>query len=235
MRKYLYREYMPYIRKRYRNRYRINTLNSMRIRDFIRFFRLVACILLFSAAISKVLNNFYASVEKVCEFKAAQLVNEYIDYGVMSASSEFKGRNFVSVSYNGDGKVTSVETDGMEINRFASVLSENIQKEISGRESETITVPLGSVTGSKLLSSFGFSIPFRIVPSGKVKVMPESSFHASGINQTVHRLKMNVYVKVRILFPITDREEEINRELIVSETVIVGDVPEVLLSKNELK
>ena len=52
------------------------------------------------------------------------------------------------------------------------------------------------------------------------------------MNQTLHQLRMNVTVKVNILFPIKKQEEIISRDVIVSETVIVGEVPKVLLEKS---
>jgi len=232
MRKYSYERYMPYMRARIRSNPRLKYVNSSLICEFAVFFRIVlfaACLL---AAISSIGKNFYNAVENISEYKAAQLVNEYIDHGVLSASSLFDGKSFVKVIYNKDGMVTSVETDGIEVNRFASLLSESILKEIKEREYEKIKVPLGSVTGKNLLSSLGFSIPYRVIPSGKVSVTPQSVFQEAGINQTVHKLKMNVSVKVKILFPFIDREETINREIIVSETVIVGDIPEILLSNS---
>jgi len=233
MKRYLHSRYMPYIRTRYSSYPRTNFVSNTFLRNFSQFFRLILCIAFIVAALGKFINNFSEAVENICEYKAAQLVNEYIDYGVLAASSLFQERNFVSVVYNNDGTVTSIETDGIEVNRFASLISESIQKEIISREHEKITVPLGSVTGVKLLSAFGFSIPFRIIPAGKVKVIPESLFYDGGINQTVHKLKMNVSVNVRILFPMAAREEKIEREIIVAETVIVGDVPEIMLSKND--
>lgn len=230
MRKYSYDRYMPYIRARYRSHPRMNIINNTSIRDFALFFRIIICAVCLVAAINSLGKNFYDAVGNISEYKAAQLVNEYIDNGVLSASSLYQGKSFVTVGYNRDGMVTSVETDGIEVNRFASILSESIQMEIKEREHEKIEVPLGSVTGIKLLSSFGFTIPYRIIPAGKVLVTPQSVFEDAGINQTVHKLKMNVSVKVKILFPLINREEKIDREIVVSETVIVGDVPEMLLS-----
>lgn len=233
MKRYLYGRYMPYIRIRYRKKPRPILFGNAFLHDFAYFLRILLSIVFLIAAFGKLSANFSAAVENICEYKAAHLVNDYIDRGVLAATFAFQDRNFVSVAYNKDGTVASIETNGIEINRFASVLSESIQNEIKSREHERIKVPLGSATGVKLLSSYGFSIPFRIISAGKVKVVPVSQFHDAGINQTVHKLKMNVSVNVKILFPLAAREEKIEREIIVSETVIVGDVPEMFLSRTD--
>lgn len=229
MKRCSYGRYIPYVRIRYKSRAKV--LNSASIRNFFCFLKVIICLSCLIAVINRAAGSFHAAVENICEYKAARLVNEYIDYGVLSASDLFEGKSFVSVNYGTDGTVRSVETDGVEVNRFASVLSESIQKEIEARKYEKITVPLGAVTGTVLLSSSGISVPFRIIPEGKVQVTPESVFHDAGINQTIHKLKMNVSVRVKILFPLVNREERIDREIIVSETVIVGRVPEMFLTK----
>lgn len=233
MRKYSYDRYIPYIRTRYRYRTGLSVQAEAFIRKLTVLFRIVICVIFLAAAFGGIGKNFSEAVDNISEYKAAQLVNEYIDRGVLSASEQYQQKNFVLVGYNSDGTVTSVEVDAIEVNRFAALLSESIQKEIKEREHEKIKVPLGSVTGKKLLSSLGLSIPYRIIPEGKVSVTPESVFQDVGINQTVHKLKMNVSVKVKILFPLVNKEESIDREIIVSETVIVGDVPEMLISKEQ--
>ncbi|NLK69148.1 MAG: sporulation protein YunB [Clostridiaceae bacterium] len=230
MKKYYYARYVPYLRTRYINRHRSNA--SVHIRNFTAFVRLIICILCFIATINGICNNFYNAVDNIVEYKASQLVNEYIDNGVLSASALFHDKKFISVGYRNDGSVTSVETNAIEVNSYASIISDNIQKRIKETEHEKIKVPLGSVTGKKLLSSLGLSIPYRIIPASKVSVIPNSVFLDAGMNQTLHQLRMNVTVKVNILFPIISREEIISRDVIVSETVIVGEVPKVLLENS---
>lgn len=230
MKKYSYDRYIPYIRTRYKNRTRINASNSRFIREFAVFVRFIICVVWLIVSINGMGKYFYLAVENISNYKATQIVNEYINGGVLSVSALYQEKSFVTVGYNKEGMVTSVETDAVEVNRFASMLSESIQREIKSKEHEKIKVPLGAVTGKKLLSSLGLSIPHRIIPVGKVLVTPESVFKDAGINQTVHQLKMNVFVNVKILFPLINKEESIEREIIVSETVIVGDVPKMLLS-----
>jgi sporulation protein YunB len=176
--------------------------------------------------------NFHSASESICEYKVSQLVNEYIDLGVLKTTG-FSSDSFVIVSRNPEGQVTSVETNTMEVNRFAAVLSENILKEIKERQEDKIKAPVGAFTGNGLLSSLGFFISYRVIPEGKVTVSPSSFFDNAGINQTVHRLQMDVLVDVKILFPMMKREERVNRTVIISETVIIGDVPKTLMTRGQ--
>ena len=49
---------------------------------------------------------------------------------------------------------------------------------------------------------------------------------AQGINQTIHRIYLNVTCKVNILTPFKDMEEEIINQVLLLENVIVGRIPE---------
>lgn len=233
MRRFTQTRYAPYLRVRYRTRQYGSVRSNPRVRNFVLMLRFVLCVVCFVFAVNGMTDHFRGAVENICEYKVSQLVSEYIDRGVLQATSQYPEKSFVHVARDPQGNVTSVETDAIEVNRFAAVLSESILEEIKNREQDKIEAPLGSLTGNGLLSSLGFSIPYRIIPAGKVTVSPVSGFDDSGINQTIHRLQMEVSVNVRILFPLMKREEAVKRTVIVSETVIIGDVPNTLLTKGD--
>ena len=56
-----------------------------------------------------------------------------------------------------------------------------------------------------------------------------SDFSQAGINQTLHKLTMTVSVDVAVLVLGETSSFTINSEVVVAETVIVGDVPETFL------
>lgn len=231
MRRYMQDRYAPYLRVRYKTHQGGSIRSNPQFRSFALMLRFVLFVACFVFALNGMTDRFRDAVENICEYKVSQLVSEYIDRGVLNATDQYSDISFVHVARNPEGNVTSVETDAIEVNRFAAVLSESILEEIKNREHDKIEAPLGALTGNGLLSSLGFSVPYRIIPVGKVTVSPISSFDDSGYNQTIHRLQMEVSVNVRILFPLMKREEAVKRTVIVSETVIIGDVPSTLLTK----
>ncbi len=232
MRRYTDTRYIPYLRTRYKAHVRWNAPVGTCIRDLILLLRFIIFITCVIFALNSFGKNFFSAVQNVSEYKTAQLVNEYIDNGVLEATNLYQEHCFAFVEYNTDGGVSSLETNAISINQFAAHLSDSILKQIKRNENVKIKAPLGALSGNGLLSSLGFSVPYRIVPSGKITVAPKSSFESAGINQTVHRLNMEVSVKVKILFPILGKEEEIKRNILISETVIIGDVPGILFSNN---
>ena len=95
------------------------------------------------------------------------------------------------------------------------------------KESNTsFRIPLGSFTGSKLLSGIGPEIPFRMSSVGNVETDLRSEFSSAGVNQTLHRIYLQVECNVAILTPFNVIEKKIANQVLLAEAVIVGTVPE---------
>ena len=84
----------------------------------------------------------------------------------------------------------------------------------------------GSFTGLKLLAGRGPRVKIQISPIGSVETDLKSEFVTQGINQTVHRVYLEVRAKVNILTPFQNMEKEITNQVLLLENVIVGKIPE---------
>ena len=83
----------------------------------------------------------------------------------------------------------------------------------------------GSFTGIKLLSGRGPGIKIRISTVGNVETDLKSEFEAQGINQTLHRIYLQVKCEVSILTPFKDITRDITNQVLIMENVIIGTVP----------
>lgn len=84
----------------------------------------------------------------------------------------------------------------------------------------------GSFTGIKLLAGKGPGVKIQISPVGSVETDLRSEFTSQGINQTLHRVYLDVKCKVNILTPFKDIEKEIVNQVLLVENIIVGRIPE---------
>ena len=66
----------------------------------------------------------------------------------------------------------------------------------------------------------------RISSIGSVETDLKSEFSSQGINQTLHRVFLDVKCKVAILTPFQDIEKEITNQVLLIENVIVGNIPD---------
>jgi len=83
----------------------------------------------------------------------------------------------------------------------------------------------GSFTGFKLLSGRGPGVKIRISSIGDVETDLKSEFIAQGINQTLHRVYLQVKCTVNILTPFDNISRDITNQVLLAENVIVGNIP----------
>ena len=70
---------------------------------------------------------------------------------------------------------------------------------------------------------------------GNVETDLVSQFSQSGINQTLHRIYLNVNCTVTILTPFDTIEQSITNQVLIAEAVIVGEVPSTYYNLNGVK
>ena len=128
-----------------------------------------------------------------------------------------------------DGRITALKTNMSEVNRLKTDILNIINDEILSLDTSDIGVPLGSLFLPEFLSGKGPSIPVHILSIRNSDANFTSAFSQAGINQTLHQLTMLVSVDVAVLVLGQTGSFTITSEVVVAETVIVGDVPNTFL------
>ena len=128
-----------------------------------------------------------------------------------------------------DGRITALKTNMSEVNRLKTDILNIINDEILSLDTSDIGIPLGSLFLPELLSGKGPSIPVHILSIRNSDANFVSHFSQAGINQTLHRLNMEVSIDVAVLVLGETNSFTMSSEVVVAETVIVGDVPQTFL------
>jgi len=128
-----------------------------------------------------------------------------------------------------DGQITALKTNMSEVNRLKTDILNIINDEILALDTSDIGIPLGSLILPEFLSGKGPAIPVHILSIRNSDANFVSHFSQAGINQTLHQLTMDVSVDVAVLVLGKTSSFTITSEVVVAETVIVGDVPETFL------
>ena len=128
-----------------------------------------------------------------------------------------------------DGRNTAQKTNMSEVNRLKTDILNLINDEILALDTSDIGIPLGSLFLPELLSGKGPAIPVHILSIRNSDAAFTSAFSQAGINQTLHQLVMVVSVDVSVLVLGQTSSFTVNSEVVVAETVIVGDVPSTYL------
>ena len=128
-----------------------------------------------------------------------------------------------------DGRITALKTNMSEVNRLKTDILNLINDEILALDTSDIGIPLGSLFLPELFSGKGPAIPVRILSIRNSDATFSSKFSQAGINQTLHQLTMIVSVDVAVLVLGQTSSFSVTSEVVVAETVIVGDVPSTFL------
>ena len=67
-------------------------------------------------------------------------------------------------------------------------------------------------------------MPIRISTVGNVKTDVRREFKRKGINQTLHRLYLQIETEISILTPFNTIQESITNQLVLAENIIVGEM-----------
>lgn len=128
-----------------------------------------------------------------------------------------------------DGRITALKTNMSEVNRLKTDILNIINDEILALDTSDIGIPLGNFFFPELLSGKGPVIPVHVLSIRNSDANFTSNFQQAGINQTLHQLTMLVSVDVAILVLGQTDSFTIASEVVVAETVIVGNVPNTFL------
>jgi len=139
-------------------------------------------------------------------------------------------KDLIFIRTDNRGRVVLMQANTIKINSLAAEATLDIQKNLVKLEGRAVHIPLGQVLKSQLLAAYGPKIRVTLVPIGAVKVKVIDDFQQAGINQTRHRLYLNVSTRVKIVIPLVSDYMEVSSQVPVAETIIVGEVPQTYLN-----
>ena len=118
-----------------------------------------------------------------------------------------------------------ISSNVIVINEIISDIAIKIQEELNKVENSKFKISMGSFTGSRVLSGRGPQIEVKMSTIGNLDTDLRSEFSDAGINQTLHKIYLQVECHVVILTPFDTIEEKITNQVLLSEAVIVGTTP----------
>ena len=128
-----------------------------------------------------------------------------------------------------NGRITALKTNIGEVNTLKTETLNIINEEILESDSSDMGIPIGSLILPEFLSGRGPKIPVQILSVRNSDATFESNFTHAGINQTMHQLNMSVLVDVAVLVLGRTVNFTVASQVVVAETIIVGDVPDTFL------
>ena len=156
-------------------------------------------------------------------------VNDAVYY---TLSDEMRYEDLVSITRDNDGDIVAVAANPLKINKIARDTASISQSNLKNLSLNGIPVPLGALTGIEAFAGLGPSIHFRIIPVSSVSCDFSSTFESVGINQTKHSIFLNIIADISIVMPSRTQNFAVTTEILVGESIIVGDIPDAYLQSD---
>ena len=172
--------------------------------------------------------RFRPIVETVNAYECHSAVTNIIDNAVM-AELEREGADYsrlVNLTPKAEGEIISLESNVMSINRLKTGISGRIERELERISAIGIDIPIGTLVGIELLHGRGFSVGMSVEPLGYATTTIISEFTQAGINQTLHRIVIQIDAEVDAIIPGYSARVPVSTSIVAAETIIVGRVPE---------
>lgn len=163
--------------------------------------------------------------------EASDAVNRAIDGQI--AAGELTYDRLVTLEKDEAGNVTAILSNMAEINRLKTGILFRIDECLEGLSVEELSVPVGSIFLPELFSGRGPSLPVRVLAVRSSDAEFRNDFSSAGINQTLHRIMLDVSVEVTILSWTGTHDVTVTSSVAVAETVIVGSVPTTYFTREE--
>lgn len=196
-----------------------------------RIFRIAVALTIFLAAfifctvyfrnniVPTVMGSAVAEVRAICTNSVNLAVTTVVGGGL-------KYDDLFTVVKDSDDDVSMVQANSPEINLISREIANLAQANLDALGSQEISVPAGTFTGLALLMGMGPEVTISVIPIGSALCDFVSYFTSAGINQTLHKIYINVHAVISIVTPIDEPTITVTAEVLVAENLIVGDVPQ---------
>lgn len=162
-----------------------------------------------------------AVVAAVAEIVKKEIVNTTESHGSLT-----------TLEKNAAGEISAVTANVAALNALAGDILLAVTNAAAENNIE-ISIPIGSLTGSSLLLSHGPRIRVQVQVLGSTFTGFQTDIASIGINQTRHRIVLELRENITLLMPWHAVETTVVTDIPVAETIIVGKVPDSYLNIGE--
>lgn len=169
----------------------------------------------------KSLRKEFASVE------AENTASAAVTYGVDKTLAEYKINydDVVDFTYDDGGNIKSLSVDIITLNTLGNEIGRNIEEKILSLKNYKVMIPVSLLFNEEFTAGIGLQVPFNITMKGNSTNKFTDIFESAGVNQTRHRIMLEVCVRMYIIFGGKMTEVNYKSNICVAESIIIGATP----------
>ena len=207
-------------------RHRIKLPKITEDRNKRKIIKILLILVIAITIVRAVLLSINPIIEEKCKTVAKSIATKISNEQATLVMAKYTYEDLINLIKYENGNIKMIGTNIISVNEIISDIPIKIQEELEKSENNNFNIKLGSFFGSKIFSGMGSNINIKIQLDGTVETDLKSEFTSQGINQTLHRIYLDVVCKVSILTPVNVISEEIKNQVLLVEGIIAGEIPE---------
>ena len=195
---------------------------------------IIAICVLFNSILYFFDKNILPAVLTIGEEQLKREATEIINETALDIySNQFDYSDMIIIEKDNDGNITMLRADTVKLNYLSSKLILASNDKFGKLQEMGLEVPLGYMTKNLIFYNLGPKVNIKMTQIGNITSSYELVFESAGINQTRHKIYLNVNMKMKIVVPLNSRDVEVACQIPVAETIIVGKIPNTAIELNK--
>lgn len=176
----------------------------------------------------------------MAEIRISNVRKELINYAARDAASaaatagveksldndRVRYADLIKFGRDKNGNIVSVTTDAYYLNKIGNSIGDEIDKRINRMRSYVIKIPFSVIFNEQLINGRGPKMPLIFVMTGITTTDFENEFTAAGVNQTHHRIMMNITVNTYVVHSGNVTVVPYQTNVCIAESIVVGITPQ---------
>lgn len=174
-------------------------------------------------------NNVNPMIVSISNEKIRAIATDAVGNAVIDVMAQNTEADYITIERGDDNTIKNVDIDAESISVLAQKITLEAQKRINSAGEDGIKIPIGSLSGVTLFTGLGPDVNIKIYLTGSTQTKITSVFSESGINQTLHRLYLDIDGTVAVAIPGLPSTIKTSTRVLMSEMIILGEVPPTYL------
>lgn len=181
-------------------------------------------------------SQFQPAIQAMSEAKARVMAIKAMNNAILEIiNGDTKYTDLVNVVYNKDGTISMIQQNTIKMNELGNKAALLAQDRLATVGTQGMDIPLGTLVGGQLLAGKGPAVHIKMTPIGSITTEFKTEFESVGINQSRNKIYIVLNASIRIITPTSSRNVEVQSQMPVSETIVVGNVPNTYINVDETK
>lgn len=206
---------------------------SLKAKAFI----LLGCVISFIIlAIIYIINIIDPIIYQATEAKIKSVAQKALSTAVYSIiSSDYETYSeLINYTYDNNGKIALINVNSINVNLLSRQITAMAQGNVENVANAGINVHLGAFSGISVLVNTGPQITISLSPIGTITTLFRSEFVSAGINQTNHKIYINIQCSICVVLPLYTPKIDTSTDIIIGENIIIGEIPSTYLQSSYL-